>query len=351
MVAKNESRLEERMNYYLKRIGQAAITLFAVLTIAFVLFRLMPGSPVDAYKQQLIMERIERNEPVNIEEINNQVERYMNVEVDKPLHIAYVEYLRDAILNQDFGESITYQRPVFDVLFEAMPWSVFVSVYGLLLGFTTSIFLGAMMAYKQGTKFDYGLTVFGQVLGAVPYFVGALALLTIFAFDLGWFPTGGSYNTNLQPGFNVEFMRSVLVHGTLPILTGFVLSFGGSLGMRANAIRIIGSDYLRSAELRGIGSSRITIRYLTRNALLPAYTGILMGLAAIFSGSIIMERIFTYQGVGWYMYIALTARDYPLLMASFVFYTTITLTGLVVADLTYGLVDPRVKTGEERESF
>jgi peptide/nickel transport system permease protein len=341
------------MNYFLKRIGQTVLTLFAAMTIAFILFRIMPGSPVDAYKAQLLAQAQRTGEKVSYEELNAQVEQYMGVDPDKPIPVAYYEYMRDVILYQDFGSSIS-TRPgmdVFDVLFAAMPWSVFISIYGLILGFGVSILLGALMAYKEGTRVDYGLTVWGQILASIPYYVAAITFLAVFAFQMGLFPTGGRYNTATSPGFNIPFMLGVINHGALPILTGFILGFGGSLSMRANSIKELGSDYLRSAKLRGVGGTRITSRYVMRNAILPMYTGLLIGIAGIFSSGVITEKIFRYPGVGWYLFGALTARDYPLLMGSFIFYTTLTVLGILMADLTYGLIDPRVKTGGERESF
>ena len=340
------------MGYYLRRTIQAFLTLIVVVTISFVLFRMMPSGPIQAMKNRLIRRAAAQGTAVNVERINQMVELYTGIKPDAPLHVQYYRYVRDVILYQDFGTSIRYDRPVFEVLFKAMPWSVFISVYGLALGYISNILLGAVMAYKEGSRFDSGSTIMSVLLSSIPYYVGAILLLAAFAYNLEWFPTGGRYNNDLAPGFDVAFMWSILRHAALPVLSSFIVGFGGrALAMRGNSIRILGEDYLRVARLRGISSTRIATRYVARNAILPMYTGLMIGISAVFSSSVILEYIFTYPGVGWYTYGALKARDYPLLMGSFIFFTTITIIGIYVADLTYGIIDPRASTGDENEAF
>lgn len=339
------------MNYYAKRIGQAVFTLFAVITITFFMYRILPGGPAEAMRQQLIQEAATSGESVDIDRINRMVEIYTGFRPDAPLYQQYFNYMFDMIVHQDFGQSIWRSEPVFDILFKGMPWSVFVSIYGLLLGFTTNVLLGAVMAYKEGSRFDNAMSIVATVMSSIPYYVGAVVMLAFLSFKWGYLPTGGRYNPATAPGFNYAFMAGVVEHAALPILTGFLVGFGGgALAMRGNSIRIMGEDYIRVARLRGIGQTRIATRYITRNAILPMYTGLMIGISAIFSSSIIMEQLFNYPGVGWYTFGALMQRDYPLLMGAFIFFTTVTVTGILIADLTYGLIDPRASTGD-RESY
>lgn len=343
------------MKYYVRRVGQAVLTLFAATTLTFVMYRLMPGGPVDSLRQELMMgdtsDFASGGSSRDPEEVNRLIELHTGIAPDLPLHVAYYEYIRDLFLYQDFGVSIYYSEPVFDILFRAMPWSIFVSVYGLLLGFAITIVLGAIMAYKEGGRFDKAMTVVIIVLDSIPYYVAAIVMLSTLAFGLGWFPTGGRVYSDADPGFNLYFMQGVLHHGTLPILSGMIIGFGsGALAMRANSIRVMGADYLRVARLRGLKDSRISIRYIGRNAVLPLYTGFMIGLSSIFSSGVIMERIFTYPGVGWYTFDALMKRDYPLLMGAFIFFTAITVVCILVADLTYGFIDPRASV-DNKESY
>ena len=339
-----------RTSYFAKRIAQGALTLFIVMTFTFVLYRLMPGNPITAYRAQIIEQMLSRGESVNMERVNRIIEVTVGIDVDAPIHEQYLNYVTDIVLHQDFGNSIFRGEPVFDILFRAMPWSFFISIYGLLLGFSTKIVLGALMAYKEGSRFDKGLTGLTIVTNSIPYYVVAIFALAFGAYQLGWFPTGGRYPGGTDPGFNLSFMLGIIHHAALPILTGFIVGFGGGLAMRGNSIRLLGEDFVRHARIRGISTQRITMRYILRNAILPMYTGLMIGIAGIFSSGIITERIFSYVGVGWYTFEAFLRQDYPLLMGSFLFYTAMTITGILIAEFTYGFIDPRAGTSD-RESY
>jgi peptide/nickel transport system permease protein len=340
------------MNYYAKRIAQAVFTLYAVITLSFVLYRGMPSGPVQQLRTKLLTGGgstfVGGSGAMSAAKVNRLVEVYTSIRPDVPMHVAYFNYMREIILHQDFGRSIWQSEPVFQVLFQAMPWSIFVSVYGLIAGFAMTILLGTLMAYAEGGRFDKATTVLVMITHSIPYYVVGILALSFLAYGLGWFPTGGRMNPNTTPGFNIPFMLGVVHHGALPILTAFVVGFGGrALKMRANSVRVLGEDYLRVARLRGLPNSRIALRYVGRNAILPIYTSFMIGLSALFSSSVIMERIFTYPGVGWYTFGALERRDFPLLMGSLIFFTTITLVGVLIADFTYGIIDPRANMSDQ----
>lgn len=340
------------MRYYIRRIAQAIITLLVATFITFALYRLMPGGPLEAITQRLVQQMVRDGGQVNTELIARRAENLTGVNPDKPILIAFYEYVEGIVLRQEFGTSIVFQEPVFEILFRAMPWSIFISVYGLLLGFTTMIFVGSMMAWKEGTRVDSGLTVFVLIMNSIPYYVGAIVMLVVLGYQLELFPTGGRYPSNVSPGFTLPFMIGIVRHAVLPIMSAFIIGFaGGSLGMRGNSVRIMGSDYLRSAEIRGLSTNRILTRYLTRNAILPIYTGLMLGIAGMFSSSVILETIFQYPGVGYYMLEAIELQDYPLVMGAFVFFSIVTIIGILIADFTYGLIDPRAGSGADRESF
>ncbi|MFC4986456.1 ABC transporter permease [Saliphagus infecundisoli] len=339
-------------DYYWRKIGHAFVTLISVTTITFALFRLMPGNPAQAMRAQFESQLEGSGQAADPEVLDQMVQVHTGFDPSQPIYMQYFEYVRDIVLYQDFGQSIQYGDPVFDILFRAMPWSVFISVYGLALGYSTNILLGAAMAYKEGSRFDGTMTVVATFLNSIPYYVGALLFLAFFAHDLGWFPSGGRYDTSIEAGLNPAFMASIVHHGALPIMSSFIVGFGGgALAMRGNSVRILGADYLRVARLRGIGSVRIATRYVARNAILPLYTQMMIGIAAVFSSSVVLEYIFTYPGVGWYTFDAINMRDYPLLMGSFLFFTIVTLIGILLAEFTYGIVDPRAGSGGENESY
>lgn len=340
-------------SYYVKRVAHAVAVFFLVTTIAFALFRLMPFGPVEMVRIRL-MQQMSQSGSFSQQElarINQMVQTYTNINPDRPIYLAYLDYLKQVFLHQDLGRSFHFSAPVTDVLANRMQWSIFISVYGLALGRTASLLLGAGMAYKEGSRFDRVLTGVSILNRTVPFYVVGIAMLIVFAFNLGWFPDGGLYNRDYAAGVNVAFMGSVVRHAALPIAASFVAAFGGALAYRGNCVRELGKGYIRVAHLRGVDDSRIAIRYVGRNSLLPVYTSIVIGIAAVFSSSIILEQIFDYPAMGYATFEALVNRDYPLLMGSFLFFTALTLLGVLVADLTYGIIDPRVKGGGERESF
>ncbi|WP_435102959.1 ABC transporter permease [Halarchaeum sp. P4] len=339
-------------NYYVRRILRATATFLLGMFVVFALYRLMPGGPLDAMMTQMVQQMRQEQGHVDMARIAHRAKVLTGIDPSKPIPLAYYGYLKDIIIHQDFGQSIAYSDPVFKILFKAMPWSIFISVYGLFLGYTSNILIGALMAYRQGTRTDSSLTVFVLVMNSVPYFVVAIVLLSLVGFQWHLLPTGGRYPSQATPGFNLEFMIGMVRHSILPIGSSFIVGFaGGSLQMRGNAISIMGSDYLRLANIRGLSTNRILTRYLTRNAILPIYTSIIIGISALFSSSVITERIFQYPGVGWYTFEALQYQDYPLLMGAFIFFALLTILGTLIADFTYGLIDPRAGTGDQRESY
>lgn len=339
------------MRYYLRRAAQAVFTLTSGLFLTYALYRLVPGSPLQAIMADLIQEQ-RRQGGVNREQIARIAEQMTGINPDEPIVVGFADYIGGIVLNGDFGTSILYQRPVFDLLFNAMPWSIFLSVYGIMLGFTASVLVGVLMAWLEGSKIDSGLTVVVLTANSIPYYVGAIVLLSLLGFQWGIFPIGGRVPRGVEPGFTPAFMTGILYHGALPILSTFVLGFAASsIRMRANTVRIVGSEYLRSARLRGLGTNRILTRYLTRNAILPLYTGLVIGIGALFASNVITEEIFQYRGAGMLLLEAAVKQDYPLVMGSFVFFGGVTVLGMLFADLTYGLIDPRAESGSTREAF
>ena len=333
--------------YLVNRVGQAALTLFAVLTLSFGLLRLMPGSPVT----YLIAKYEQSGEVLSQEQVNARVELYTNINPDQPIPIAYANYMA-SLLQGDLGRSILYNRPVVDVIADAMPWTILVSAVSMLLIFAIGIMLGAVMAYVEGSRFDVGSTVVSTVITSVPFYVVAIIFLWFLGYQWEIFPTEGRVGQGVAPGMNVAFVGSILRHAAMPLGALVVAGFGAkAIAMRGNSIQILGNDYLRVARLRGLSERRIALRYVGRNAILPMYTGLMISIGGLFGGSIILEQIFTYPGMGYYVFKSLGARDYPLLMGGFLFITFGVVLGVLIADLTYGFIDPRAGSGGDRESF
>ncbi|QCS45007.1 ABC transporter permease [Natrinema versiforme] len=335
------------MNYVIKRTGQAIFTIFATISVSFGLIRLLPGGPTDYLRAQML----QRGEDMTAQQINRRIEAQTNIAVDEPLHIQYIDYMT-SILTGDFGTSHWQNEPVTEVLGSAVPWTIFIMSVSLFLAFAIGISLGAFMAYREGSRFDVASTGVALVLNSTPGYVVGLLALVFLGYRTGIFPTGGHHASGLEPGLNAKFLLSAAYHGALPILSMTVVAFGGwALDMRGNSIRVLGADYLHVARLRGLPERRIALRYVARNAILPMYTGLMIAIGTMFGGAIIIEEIFAYPGVGFYLISSIHQRDYPVMMGAFILITVAVVIGIYIADMTYGKLDPRAKRGESRESY
>jgi len=277
-------------------------------------------------------------------------ELYTNINPEAPLHVAYSNYML-SLLQGDLGRSVWFNEAVSDILAKALPWTVFVMGIALILNFTIGIALGAMMAYFEGSRFDYLTSTLAIAASSIPYYIFALGLLAIFAYRLRWFPIAGHVAPETTP-WTINWILGVFHRAALPIVSVVLAGWAGiSLAMRGNSINTLGADYLRVARLRGLSERRIGLFYVARNAILPLYTSFMVAIGSIFGGSIILETIFGYPGVGYYLIIAFNARDYILLMGAFNLITIAVVISLFIADITYGKIDPRAKGAGTRESY
>ncbi|GAB3670069.1 ABC transporter permease subunit [Halopiger thermotolerans] len=326
-------------NWLIKRVGQSVLTVLVVFHLTFALVRLMPGNPFEAMVAQMLAEN-----PNNPQAARRLVEVYMNINPDASIYEQYVNYM-SSVLQGDLGYSMSQSTSVNQILAEAVPWTIFYMSIAMVVTFTTSLCLGAIMAYYEGSRFDTAMTVFAVVESSTPYYVVALLMLFIFAYQLNWFPTGARYPGGADVGLNAEFVVGALHHAALPILSMIVTGAAASLSMRGNSISVLGADHIRVARLRGLPPTRIALRYVMRNAILPLYTGLLLIMGFMIGGSIILEDIFQYHGMGWYMYEGVLNRDYPLMVGGFMVICITVVTMMFIADLTYSRLDPRAKTG------
>lgn len=331
------------MKYFIERTVQAVVTVFAVITGAFALTRLMPGGPMDYIRAQLAQQNMPSTQ------VNIEVEQLTGIDPDAPIWVQYVEYMGN-LFQGEMGQSIYYDRPVGNIIVEALPWTAFVMAIALIISFTLAVVLGAFLAYYEGSRTDTAGSIVATLLNSIPYYVAAIVFLLVFSYQLELFPTGGNISSGTEPGLSVNFLADALWHAAMPIASFVVTTFGlQALAMRGNSIRVLGEDYLRVARLRGLSDRRIGITYVARNAILPLYTEFMIAIGFMFGGSIILEQIFSYPGIGFYLFQSISSRDFPLMMGTFIVITISVTLSVYVADLTYGLVDPRA--GGDNESY
>lgn len=326
-----------------RRIGQAVITVYVVLTLSFLLTYTMPGSPVEALLQEL------EEAGITGQAAFRQIETLLAVDPSKPVHLAYYDYMAD-MAQGNLGQSTWTQRPVAAMIAERAPWTIFLLSWATFIAFFVGIILGAFMAYYEGGKLDVGLSVYAMIAGSVPYYIWAIAFLVLFTLIYPIFPTSGRSSVLIEPGFTIEYMADILHHAALPLMSLIISGSLASLSMRGNSIRVLGEDYIYVAHVRGLSDSRIALQYVLRNAVLPLYTGFMISLGAMFGGAVILEQVFNYAGMGLLFLDSLERRDTPVVMGCFLVITVAIVIALLFADLTYSKIDPRAKGGS-RESF
>lgn len=328
------------MHYYLKRTARIPLTIFAVATLTFGLIRLLPGGPFTQLRIQLL------RQGMPVEQVNARIAALQNIRPDAPIYIQYWDYM-SGLARLDLGTSISLNQPVIEVLARALPWTVFLVVTSTVLMFVIGVLIGAVQAYWEGSRFDKAASGGSIFLMAVPYYIFAVVFLFFLGFQFRLFPTGNAVARGVESGLTLEYLGSVLHHAALPIIS-FTLGGIGStaLNMRGNGIQVLGEEYVEVARLRGLPDSRIATHYVAKNAILPMYTGLLLLIGFRLGGTVVLEQIFSYPGLGYYLIGSVDANDYPLMMGCFLVITVTLVVAVYVADLTYGLIDPRISAGE-----
>lgn len=329
-------------NYYLQRVLKAIFTIWIVTTLTFFLVRLMPGNPLDIF----IAGQLAQGVPLaDAQAMANSI---YQIDLTKPVMLQYVEYL-GGLVQGDFGLSIaTTRTPVSALILRFLPWTLFVVTVSLIISFTVGILLGTLMAYKRNSWFDHIMSAFASVMSSVPNYLVGMLILVYFGVRWKFFNVAairGSLSPGVVPGFTAKFFLDALYHASLPIIT-YVLTTIGTwmLSMKSSTISTLGEDYVTVARARGLTDGRITTAYVGRNAVLPLFTSLAIHIGFVVGGSILIESIFTYQGIGMKLSSALVARDYPVMQAVFIIITASVVFANLLADTLYGLLDPRIRT-------
>jgi peptide/nickel transport system permease protein len=233
---------------------------------------------------------------------------------------------------------------VSELVSTALPYTLVLVGVVTVVAFVIGTLLGVLAAWKRGTWLDSLPTLAGSFASAFPYFWTALLLLFFAGYVWRLFPTSGAYGPTATPNLSFEFLGDALYHAFLPALTILITSLGGwILGMRNTMISTLGDDYVTFAEANGLKPRTVALRYAARNAILPNLTSFGLALGGVVGGSILVERVFGYPGVGYLLFNAVTNQDYPLMQALFLMITVSVLVANFLVDILYGVLDPRTR--------
>ncbi|MFZ5587901.1 MAG: ABC transporter permease [Thermodesulfobacteriota bacterium] len=318
-----------------KRLAMMAPLLIGITFISFLVMHLAPGSPTDVMTD------------LNPKVSDLARERLTKLYgLDQPLHVQYWNWLKRLTV-LDFGQSFAPDgRPVLDKILERMPITVTINLLSLFLVLVIAVPIGVYSATHKGSLFDQATTLFVFLGFASPTFWLALLAMILFGVHLGWLPISGIKSLNHAQlswaGQLLDYARHLLLPVTLSALVSLA---GMSRYMRANMLEVIRQDYITTARSKGLSERVVIYRHALRNALMPVITILGLSVPGLIGGSVIFESIFAIPGMGKLFFEAVMSRDYPLVMGGLVISAVLTLLGNLLADLGYGLADPRVRTG------
>ena len=322
------------MTRTLKRLAHMVFVLWAIASILFLLFRLLPGDPTLAYI-----------DPSFTDDQRQQILRDFGL--DKPLGQQYLIYFGN-LLHGDLGISFRQRLPVLGLIFTTLPNTLLLTVTALVVAYVFGGLFGAVLAWTRRSRFEAASIPLVLATRAAPDFWVGMVLLAVFAFGFGWFPAGGAsspgatFSSQWARVFSVDFAR----HLVLPAATLAIYLQGlPVLLMRSNMLEVMNEEFVTMARMKGLPERTVMLRHAARNALLPLVTAFALGFGAAVGGNVVIETVFSWPGLGRMLVDAVQSSDYPLAQGAFLLIAAVLVTMNFVADMLYGLLDPRVAHG------
>lgn len=320
--------------YIVSRLLQAIPLLLGIVTVIFFIMHLAPGDPLAEMEERLAARNVD---PAVIERVREQYG------LNDPLGMQYVNWLGD-LARGDLGTSIRYGRPVSALIVEALPFTLQLTVLALFFDALIGIPLGVMSAVRRGSGLDRGVTLAALVVYAVPGFWLGLMLILVFSVGLGWLPTSQAMSFDYEQMSFFARLGDRLWHLVLPVFVLGVASAAGTARyVRNRLLDTLGEDFILAARARGLSERTVIYGHALRNALLPLITIYGMSLPFLIGGAAIIETLFAWPGMGRLAVEAVTGQDYPVIMAVTMIAAGLTVIGNLLADIAYGIVDPRVR--------
>jgi peptide/nickel transport system permease protein len=315
----------------LRRLLQSALVLFIVITLNFFLPRLMPGDPA---------QRFYESPEISSEQKKAILKAYG---LDRPLIEQYGLYLRE-LAHGNLMMSFHYRRPVAQIIASRVPWTLALTLSSLLLSLFIGTALGAYAAWRRGSWIDYGVISLAILFSAVPSFWFAMILILLFYFSWNVLPGMGMTDPSVRAGLNLPYLLSIARHALLPVTVLTVIGLVSYATLvRSSMTETLGQDYVVVARAKGLAERVLLFKHVLRNALLPLVTSLGMRVAGLIGGVVVIEKVFSWQGMGLLLLDAAAGRDYPLMQGAFLVLAVLTILGNLLADVLLVFVDPRVK--------
>lgn len=327
------------LKYVGKRIMYMILVFLIMSIVLFFLYNLIPGDPARAE-----LEPIKNKITPEEYQYRYQLAR-QRLGLDDPMPVRYAKWM-NGVLQGDLGMSSIYKAPVNQVIVNPMKITVFINIFSIIITLAITIPLGIFTAVKKNSIFDKSVQVLTIIGYSIPIFIIALLFIYLFAVKLGWFPVSGLNTPNFS-GTAWEEFKDTMYHLALPLGVMTVGSLGGlTRYIRAAMIDSLSMDYIRTARAKGLKERVVIFSHAWRNALLPIITLLISWLMSVFAGSLVVERMFNLKGMGDFYISALVNQDYNVALAIQLFYIILALLGNLLSDLSYGIVDPRVRVNK-----
>lgn len=324
--------MKQRHKFLLRRLGLTVVSLWAVLTILFVLFRTLPGD-----LSTVIL-------PPGVSEQQRQA-LARSYGLNQPLYVQYIRYLENIVLHGNFGRSFVTNEPVLPFLLDRTLNTISVTITALVMAFTIGPFVGALMAWNRGSSVDKYGTGLVLVTWAAPLFWTGLISLMVFSFWLEWLPSSGMHSVTYTGDGLIDRFVSMdfLTHAILPIAVYFLARISQPvLYMRNNMLEVLDSEFIELKRAEGLTERNVRVKHAARNSLLPVLHYAALALGFAFGGSVILETVFTWPGIGRALWNAVLQRDYPLAQGAFFFIAFMIIFLNFVIDVISVYIDPRV---------
>ena len=318
-------------SYIVSRIGQMVVTYVAFLTILFYLFRVMPGDPTTRFVMQGLPEE-------------QRQEMIANMGLDQPLYVQYYHYLRQ-LTQGDLGMSFYYNEPVWNVMVVKFWNTIFLMLVALGIAFLIGVYGGALLAWWRGSRTESLGVIFALISRSVPVFFTGIMLILLFAVNVSLFPTGGMHppGTEHESFWGRYFNLTFVYHGILPVVAlAFSFLSIPMLLMRNTMLDVLNADFIDLKRAEGLSEYTVLYKHAVRNSILPLVTVAAIVAGSAMGGSVLIEVVFNWPGMGRAMVDAVYTNDYPLAMATFFFMGSMVIFANFIADLLYGYLDPRV---------
>lgn len=324
--------------YVIRRVFMFFLTVWLGATIIFIIPRLSPGDPITAMVSRMIAQSgyVENSAAI--------IEAWKaKFGLNEPMIIQYFKYLGN-LVTFDLGYSLSqFPATVWEALARGLPWTFGLLFVATIISFILGNTIGALLGWRRTPRALKTILPITLTFTSIPPFMMGIGFIYFFAFGLRLFPFSKGYSSGVTPGWDLEFIRDVIHHGTLPALAIVVVTMGfWALGMRGMMITTDSEDFLILAQAKGLSAARIFWRYAVRNAFLPQLTALALSLGGIAGGTILVEYIFAYPGMGYIFYQSITNLDYTMIQGIAYMIILMTSTAVLIIDLVYPLIDPRI---------